>query len=232
MGKIVVDKVMVGLLPVGKIYLGTTQVYKSDVVLYPKNTAPEGVYILTTDDYCISANDWQWVNKTAVGIAIIYNFTNGDTGQVISTHKFVYALEESSSKLTFGEEVDIEAIPNEDYVPALKYFDGKVYTDAIIAQLGIDNAPAAKYCKRYSYQNRPAGTWYLPTYGQMLVTWQNYNQIKDCLTVLKAMSLKTDEAYYSSSERTGSIAYAVKYNYALNSCYKRSYLHVRAASDL
>ena len=79
---------------------------------------------------------------------------------------------------------------------------GFIYTDVIISALGIDNAPAAKYAKTYTFGNGQNG--YLPSYGEATTQYSYKTQVEEILRMLglslwESASIQTCTQYGTSN---------------------------------
>lgn len=183
-----------------------------------KDKAPDGIYILSTDDFCCLSREWSKLGKDAVGIAVI-------KGQI----KIVVALDGSTSKLNWGGYARIEIT---DKVLASEDMNGSSNTDLIIKSTGVGSVYAASYCRAYSCENRPAGTWYLPSLGQSILLYQNKSEIDACLSQL-AHSIIPVDGHWSSTESSSSDAWKIYYDTRSYSQYAKSRTYfVRPVSNL
>lgn len=146
-----------------------------------------GAYILATDNTLVKRVDWVSSGKIAVGIAVLDD-----------KYRFIIALEQSDFISWGGYNIDITTLTSfTSGSEAFADFDGKSNMDKIITAIGSLSAPAANYCKTYSYQNKSIGTWYLPSLGQLDLINKNNTEINACLAVVDGTSL--DDVYYWSS---------------------------------
>ena len=140
---------------------------------------PTGIYILDTDGALTTAANWNTANNSkAVGVAVLTD-----------NCRFVIAPEMSSSTLSWGGYgttiSDIVTTSNSSI--ALKDYAGGSNTDQIIAQLGASNAPAANYCKTYTFKNGKSG--YLWSLGEMKAAYDNKSAIDTALSKIGATAM-------------------------------------------
>lgn len=92
-------------------------------------------------------------------------------------------------------------------------FKGLNNTKGILAQLG-SNAPAATFCKNYSTQGFPSGSWYLPSCGQMYTAFINKDTINSSIVNLISSGYTNIDSigsfpYSSSTQRSEASHWAI-----------------------
>lgn len=170
MGRMIIDKAQIGNFDVDKIYKGSEELYsKITITMYPKNEAPNGVYVMTEDDYCLPGTDFLYTDKIASGIALV---TDG--------YKALMSLDIASNKKWGAYEVNIQGLNDTtDQEIARLLINGKDNTRFIINS-GITDVEAAIYCNSYSKGKRGRGSWWLPAAGEILLLknyWRDYRTI-------------------------------------------------------
>ena len=155
---------------------------------------PTGIYILDTDGALTTAANWNTANNSkAVGVAVLTD-----------NCRFVIAPEMSSITLTWGGYgTTISGIvTTSDSSTALKDYAGSSNTDKIIAQLSASNAPAANYCKTYTFKNGKSG--YLWSLGEMKAAYDNKSAIDTALSKIGATAMNTSNYHWTSTQYSSS----------------------------
>ncbi len=161
---------------------------------------------ITTYAYLKTLAQWNSVKSSSSyhldGIAIVEN------GRVL-----VVAPEEASSYMTwsptnkqYGELKELRA--------ACEDMDGEGNTATIIAAMeedGVSNPEnyAAGFCNAYegSDTQMGAGKWWLPSVGEWLLIWKHLTGINYLLSQVGGTQIRTNSSYWTSSERTASLAW-------------------------
>ena len=153
--------------------------------------ATTGVYILDTDGNLTTAANWNTANNSkAVGV-----FVGTDNC------KFVIAPDSGGTLTWGGYGTTISGIvTTTDSSTAKKDYAGSSNTDKIISKLGASNAPAANYCKSYTFKNGKSG--YLWSLGEMQAAYGNKSAIDTALSKIGATAMNT--SYYWTSTQYSS----------------------------
>lgn len=154
--------------------------------------------------------DWpsRAASKYAIGVLV-----------VSGNQSFIVAPTEASSALKWASATGTD-IPNLTNITskaaAADDFNGKANTAAIIAgstsaAVTNTNAYAAGFCNTYSRVDSknhgiPAGSWFLPSFGQLLLMYAFKNQIKYALSLIAGSSALQEAYYWSSTESSASNA--------------------------
>lgn len=147
---------------------------------YEYNPVPNGVYIYDKDDNRYTKEEWVSSGK---GVSAVCGI-----GISTGTNSFMVSTNISAIAYAFGGEgTSISNVPmllTTDLTIAdiPKATHGFIYTDAIISQLGSDNAPAAKYVKTNVFRNNQRG--YLPSYGEVTTLYSYKTQVEEILNML------------------------------------------------
>lgn len=189
-----IKKVYLGNNEVSKIYLGLDLVYQNRPVGIPIEGAPNGAYILRTDNLLYSEELWdsKW-NNEAVGIAVIDSkHPNGG---------FVISKDDDYVKRKYGAEKQISGVPApENSDGAKEVYDGELYTDKIIEQ--DSTAEAAIYCRNYIFPNGKRG--YLGASGEWWLAAINKELVSTCLAKIGGSEIyaESDYPYISSTQKS------------------------------
>ena len=187
-----IDKAYVGSSEVDKIYLGTELVYRSQKGI-PIEEAPNGVYILRTDNLLYTQEDWDTsCNEESVGVAVLS-----------SDCKFVISKIQGGKMKWGGEDVIISGVVSTSEVDTAKTdYAGKDNTDKIIDQLGASNAPAANYCKNTIGLYPDGRQGYLGSFGEWMTAFDNKKEVDTCMALIggEAISSSVDDCHYSSTQ--------------------------------
>lgn len=169
---------------------------------YEYNPVPNGVYIYDKDNNRYTKEEWASSGKGMSDVCGI--------GISTDTDSFMVPTRKSAVGYAFGGQGTL--IPN---VPMLstsvpssnlsKATHGFIYTDAIISALGIDNAIAAKYVKRYAFGNGQSG--YLPSFGEVNILYSYKTQVEEILSMLGlslwgSVSIQTCTQYGADNNAT------------------------------
>lgn len=149
------------------------------------------------------AKDWpakQAAGRVADGVAVIV------PGRIIIVAPHKANLPFCSANHYFG----CNATPG-NFHAALADFEGKAHTAAIIAGSSADSVSntasyAPGYCNLYSNGSRPAGSWWLPSAGELAIISANVDKINCCLSLIPGATL-IDNTFHTSSTENGSIHY-------------------------
>ena len=161
-----------------------------------------GIYILDTDNNLITTEKWDTANNSkAVGIYV-----------GTENSKFVIAPTHNKRKRWqwggYGEHIP-GVVTTEIYVTANKDYAGEANTDKIIAQLGTGNAPAAEYCRSYTFKNGKKG--YLWSLGEAQDAYNNKEAIDAALK--KIGGIYFEEGYFYNTSTQASEYSAWKYRW-------------------
>lgn len=205
---------------------------------YDTVMAPLGVWIQTTDNELISADEWSTAgkDKTARGVAVI---TADNSFLVAKTN--IKSSDGSAAWGGYG--TDIPNLPNiTNLITAMGDFNSKANTDAILARLNpgfngetptdgrnsahIDDntviyehatyptkgAPAAEWCRCYASEDMGAGSWDLPAHGVLWVMFQNKAAINAALAACGGTALSTGNYCWDSTEYYGNLAWLLYFS--------------------
>ena len=190
MGSMVIDKAFVGSSEVDKIYLGTELVWQAQRGI-PIDGAPNGVYILRTDNLLYKQGAWNtdW-NTEVVGITLISN-----------EQKFVIAPSETSSKQWSknGAHDEISGVTTESSLsPAKQDYKGESNSDSIFSYYGNSTDYAAGYSENYAFKNGKNG--YLGSFGEWVEAYNNKSEIDSCISLIGLTPISIDSDYWTSTQ--------------------------------
>lgn len=140
---------------------------------YDPATAPIGVYIVHTNGKVYPRSNWKSSeNSKAVGV-----------GVKTANCSFIIAPEEKTGIQWGGYGTLINGCTTTtDSSVAMKDYNGKANTDAIIAQLGTTGEYAANYCRNYVFRNGAVG--YQPAEGELYEAYQNKTEVDACMALI------------------------------------------------
>lgn len=176
-------------LPAEQSYIAGINSSRNVIMTYTKS--PLGVYIYDTDGHFTLSENWNTANnRKAVGVYV----------GTENSH-FVIAPDYDSSGLEWaeydGNDITISGIVTTiDGTIAKKDYAGESNTDKIIAQLGTGNAPAAEYCRNFTFKNGKKG--YLWSVGEAIDANANQKAINEALIKIGGANM-TDE-YWTSTQ--------------------------------
>ena len=161
---------------------------------------PMGIYIFDTDGNFTTADRWDTANNSkAVGVCL---YTENS--------KFVIAPNNNQARMWGGYDTTISGIvTTEDSTTAKKDYAGEANTDKIIAQLGEDNAPAAAYCRNYTFKNGKKG--YLWSLGEAQDVYKNKEAIREAMKKIGGILYET--SYWTSTQQNGTGAWQLNMRY-------------------
>lgn len=169
---------------------------------YEYNPVPNGVYIYDKDNNRYTKEEWVSSGKGTSDVCGI--------GISTDTNSFMVSTNKSGVNYAFGGQGTLisnvpmlsTGVPSSNLSKATHGF---IYTDVIISALGIDNAPAAKYVKRYVFGNGQVG--YLPSFGEVTTLYSYKTQVEEILSMLGlslwgSVSIQTCTQYGASNNTT------------------------------
>lgn len=152
---------------------------------------PLGIYIYDKYGSFTLPENWSAVNNSmAVGV---YVGTENSKFVIAPTASSDMHTEWSNSNKQISGVMmsDTESIAIQDY-------NGEANTDKIIAQLGTGQAPAAEYCRNYTFKNGKKG--YLWSLGESQDAIKNKSLIDEAMSAIGGEVLKYD--YWTSTLAT------------------------------
>ena len=179
--------------PLSQSYTAGVSTSRNVIITYTK--LPLGVYIYDTDGHFTLSENWDTANNSkAVGVYV-----------GTENNKFVMAPTYNSSGANWGDAgLAISGIvTSEGVTEAQKDYAGELNTDKIIAQLGIDVAQAAKYCRNYTFKNGKKG--YLWSAGEAMNACANQEAIN--IAMNKIGSIYMTDNYWTSTQVNASQAW-------------------------
>ena len=85
-----------------------------------------------------------------------------------------------------------------DSAVAKKDYAGETNTDKIIEQLGEDNAPAAEYCRKYTFKNGKKG--YLWSLGEAQDAFNNKEAIDEAFIKIGESTMGKSDYHWTSTQ--------------------------------
>lgn len=152
------------------------------------NKCPIGIYIYDTDGYFTLSKDWNIAkNSKAVGVYV----------GTENSHFVIAPTGESSKKQWGGYGTNISGIEaSSNSALARKDYAGEANTDKIITQLGTGKAPAAEYCRNYTFKNGKKG--YLWSMGEACDAYLNMEAIDTAMSKIGGATIPLDFFWTSS----------------------------------
>ena len=178
-----------------------------------------GIYIYDTDGNFTKANDWNTANNgKAVGVFV---HTENSAFVIAPTY-------DGAKKQWGGYGTTISGIvTSTDSVTAKKDYAGELNTDKIIAQLGSGNAPAAEYCRNYTFKNGKKG--YLWSFGEAHDAYNNKAAIDAAMRKIGGTAITTDSYHWTSTQYSFDIAWILSWGFGgVEADYKNRNKYVRA----
>jgi hypothetical protein len=197
----------------------TININQEEVERFTAASAPNGVYILSTDKFVYKRSVWDTANNSkAVGVAV-----------KTATCSFVIAPVEQTAIQWGGYGTLISGCTTApDLATAKKDYKGEQNTDAIIAQLGTSIEYAVKYCRNYTFKNGKKG--YLPTLGELNEAYQNKSEVDACMSLIggKALDNSSTPSNYrkwSSTQYDSNYAWCLDWKDGAKNTYYKDYRH-------
>lgn len=187
------------------------------------NKVQLGIYIYDTDGKFTLSKNWDAANNSkAVGVYV-----------GTENSKFVIAPTYGGAKKQWGGYgTTISGIvTTTDTTKAKKDYAGEANTDNIIAQLGKGNAPAAEYCRNYTFKNGKKG--YLWSSGEAQDAYKNKAEIDAAMRKIGGTAITTDSYFWTSTQYSSDYAWILNLSGGSVSSYDKdlSY-YVRAVCAL
>lgn len=113
---------------------------------------------------------------------------------------------------------------------ALARWEGKTRTATAVAALGSTNieGKALGYVNSYSHGSIAAGSWWLPSLGELLFIYANKNRINKALALITGANLLPDSAHWSSTERSATNAWILNFGTGLVGYYNKPTISIIA----
>lgn len=182
----------------------TISINQAEAERFLPASAPNGVYILSTDGFVYKRSAWNTANNNkAVGVAV--KTTNC---------AFVIAPDEQVSIQWGGYGTLINGCTTTSKADIAKTdYKGVQNTDAIIAQLGTSEQYAANYCRNYKFKNGKVG--YLPALGELFEISPNKSEVDACMSLIGGKALHEMPANnrwkWSSTQSNKAVAWVWEY---------------------
>lgn len=204
MGNIILDRGYVGSSMVEKLYLGNELLYQR-LEMYPKSEAPNGVYILTTDDYCVTRKDYVESGKVGMGIAIIQSNLRLVTAYELIREVTWNPLDAKHEGLgyyaTWQDAITVTAAQGKEM-------------NAILNNSAIFNTGVNAKAKEYSKGTLLSGLWYVPAASQLYnITISNWAEVRE-ISKLFGLTLTTGSyMLWTIIQQSSGSAWAVNMRY-------------------
>ena len=187
----------------------------------------EGVFIVyhnKSNGYAYAARPEQWTalqnsGEVATGVLVV----QGDKHLVVApTEGDSAGMLWSSSNAAGG------AYTTSDRVAAGLDFAGKANTAEILSHFPSDGESyAPKFCATYSRDNGNgkgylAGSWWLPSCGELWLIYANFHKINYCLSLITGAVQLPEAAHWSSTENSANDAWGLSFTYGHQNFYTKS----------
>lgn len=177
----------------------------------------DGIFIIShrkSDDYPVAWRPEQWTAQQNAGeIANGVLLIEGGRQLVIApTEGDSAGMYWSSSNAAGG------AYTTSDRLLAQQDFAGKANTAAILAKFPSDGESyAPKFCATYSRLNgngsgMPAGSWWLPSLGELFMMFANLKKINYALSLITGATQIPETYHWSSTENSANYAWILNFN--------------------
>ena len=194
--------------PVKRSYTAGVGTSRSVIMTY--NKLPLGIYIYDTDGLFTLSKNWDAANNSkAVGVYV-----------GTENSKFVIAPTSHTTRMWGGYNTAISGVvTTSDTSVAKKDYAGEANTDKIIAQLGEEDAPAAAYCRNYTFKNGKKG--YLWSLGEVFDVFNNKTAIADAMNKIGGAYINTNTDHWTSTQNSAMSAWAVQLGYGGSGMYSK-----------
>lgn len=172
---------------------------REDLGIYPKDKAPNGVYIVTESGYCILPEYYGlYKMNTPVGIGIIKG-----------KHSLLVSLNGSKEEIILSKDTNSYKTDKQyDCIEkALNDWDGKENTK----QLAKSESPAAKYCLEYECGSIKKGSWWIASFGEKNLMFEHKTMVDACLAICGGEVLH-GYWYWSSTEHSKGYNWVLDWN--------------------
>lgn len=224
-----------GTVPASQTFTASTSRRTVDFS-YDCDMAPLGVWIQTTDNLLVAADDWstEGAGKTARGIAVITTeraflvaLTNAKPAEGTSVAWGGYGTDVPGCTTTSNWIVAIDDFASEANTTAIiaalnPNWDGSQPTSAKVSAYvdeqtkittgsnATTGAPAAEAARYYSSADVASGQWSIPAMGILYLMWLNKAAINAALTACGGTAL-TNDAHWSCTEYSAYYAWYVSF---------------------
>lgn len=204
------------LIPASQSYSAGVGTTKNVVITY--TYIPIGVYIFDTEGKFTTTDKWNTSNNNkVVGVSVR---TENSEFVMAPTYNTVRIMWSSNEALVNG------IVTSSDKSIASKDYAGESNTDKIIEQIGTGDAPAAEYCRNYTFKNGKKG--YLWALGEAIDASNNRSAINAAMDKIGGSGFK-EYQYWTSTQYSYDAAFMVdNYNNASGSGFGKeslSYVH-------
>lgn len=232
----------------GKAVTNASKATMEDAIRADIGQLYDGVFIMfhrKSNDYPLAVRVSSWASyqnsgEIAEGVLLV----EGGRHLVIAPTEASAAKWSSkpvSSSDTSGSAQISGVATTTDRITALNDFAGRANTTAIINGSTSSNvtnteAYAAGFCNMYSRANAngkglTAGKWWLPSIGEMVMIWANFDKINYALSKISGATLLKADVYWSSTQGSANFAWALYLSDgAANNFYKFTPIKVRPVS--
>lgn len=167
-----------------------------------KDVAPNGVYILHTNDKPYLLSDWNAFpdNINAVGVSVLTD-----------NSRFVISPTQNSRIAWSNDKILVSGITTSDDRNIAKAdYKGVQNTDAWIAYYGNAEDYAAGWCRNYTFKNGKKG--YLGACGEWWDAYQNKAEVDACMSAISGSGLSTS-IYWTSTQMHQDAAWLLQWSY-------------------
>lgn len=201
MSNIMLDRIYMGNSEADKIYLGNELLYQKQMI-FPKNEAPNGVYILTTDNHCVRREGYTTSGKTGMGIAIIQN-----NFRLVVAYEII--KEVAWSPLSLSHE-SIGYYNSYQEALTVTGVQGKEMNDTLNALAWFNTSINAK-AKEYSKGTLGIGKWYVPTLSQLYnITINNWEEVMKIFVLFGTSYTAYTNHFWTIIQQSTDSAYAIQ----------------------
>ena len=177
------------------------------------NEMNDGVFIMfhrNSDNYPLAVKPHKWTSyqssgEIAEGVLVV------EGGKML-----VIAPTESASKLYWSSaNISAGGTTTSDRLAALGDWTGKTSTDAQVTHTECQgNSYAPGFCHNYSRvnangQGMTAGSWWLPSLGEMMMICANMTKINYALSLINGATLLVEDAHWTSTESSADGAWTL-----------------------
>ena len=185
--------------PVSQSYIAGVSTSRNVIMTYIN--LPLGIYIYDTDGHFTLSENWDTANNSkAVGVYV------GTENSHFVIAPMTTVLD---PKYGWGDSVQVsEIVTSTNNENAKKDYAGELNTDKIIAQLGTGYAPAAEYCRNYTFKNGKKG--YLWSLGEARDAYNNMQKINNAFIAIGYTKiLSSSDNYWTSTQANRDDAWAL-----------------------
>lgn len=176
--------------PLSQSYTAGVSTSRNVIMTY--TNLPLGIYIYDTDGHFTLSENWDTANNSkAVGVYVGTENSHFVIAPITTVFDPEYGWGDDTVQVSeIGTSINGEN--------AMKDYAGELNTDKIIAQLDTGKAPAAEYCRNYTFKNGKKG--YLWSLGEARDAFNNMRKINNAFIAIGYTEIAGGSYYWTSTQ--------------------------------